>query len=357
MSSNVRNGGGVRGKVFVGLSGGVDSAVSAYLLKEAGYDVVAVFIKVWQPDFLECTWRDDRRSAMRVAAYLEIPLLTLDLEQTYEREVVQYMVREYERGRVPNPDVMCNKYVKFGDFLAYAKAHGADYIATGHYAQIINTHGDHALHEGKDPEKDQSYFLWTLPKAELPYMLFPIGHLHKSAVRSIAVRAGLPNAARKDSQGLCFMGHVDIPDFLAHYLKLTAGAVLNTSGVRIGTHKGALIYTLGQRHGFRIDVAGTQTTPYYVIAKDLSANTITVDTRAHEAEHMQRTFVLSDTNVFDAKVTACDVRLRYHGERIPCSINESGVVEIAHEAFCTPGQSAVFYKGTAVVRGGVIEST
>jgi tRNA-specific 2-thiouridylase len=172
-------------KVFVGLSGGVDSSVSAALLLRDGYEVVGVFIKVWQADFLPCTWREERREAMRAAAHLGIPFVTLDLERAYKEEVVDYMIREYGAGRIPNPDVMCNKYVKFGSFLEYAKAHGADFIATGHYAQIFpaseedtkeTTHA-FALHAGVDSEKDQSYFLWTLTQHELSSTLFPVGHL------------------------------------------------------------------------------------------------------------------------------------------------------------------------------------
>ena len=168
-------------KVFLGMSGGVDSSVSAVLLKQAGYDVTGVFIRVWQPEGGECTWKDERRDAMRVAAHLNIPFVTLDLRDAYKKGVVDYMISAYKAGKTPNPDVMCNREVKFGAFWDWAKKQGADYIATGHYAQVIN--GD--MLEGADTNKDQSYFLWTLQKEELAHVLFPVGHLQKSEVRTI----------------------------------------------------------------------------------------------------------------------------------------------------------------------------
>ena len=255
-------------KVFVGMSGGVDSSVSVALLKVAtpnnfsklfgrptpegfsGYEVVGVFIKVWQADFLPCTWREERREAMRAAAHLGIPLITLDLEKEYKDEVVDYMIREYSMGRVPNPDVMCNKHVKFGAFLEFAKKNGADFIATGHYARIQSSHHTlppkpYSLLMGVDAEKDQSYFLWTLTQDQLAHTLFPVGHLQKSEVRDLAKEFGLPNAEKKDSQGLCFMGAVDMADFLKHYLKTEVGNVLDKDGNIIGTHQGAILYTIG----------------------------------------------------------------------------------------------------------------
>src|SRR3990167_10752607 len=189
-------------KVLVGLSGGVDSSVAAALLKKDGYDVTGIFIKVWQADFLPCTWREERRDAMRVAAHLDIPFLTLDLEKEYKKEVVDYMIHEYGAGRVPNPDVMCNKHVKFGAFLDFAKKQGADFVATGHYARNEKQHdGRFHLLAGLDKEKDQSYFLWMLTQTELAHVLFPVGRLQKSEVRFLAKKFGLPNAEKRDSQG------------------------------------------------------------------------------------------------------------------------------------------------------------
>jgi len=182
-------------KVFVGMSGGVDSSVSAYLLKKAGHEVTGVFIRVWQPEGGECTWKDERRDAMRVCAHLDIPFVTLDLRDAYKKGVVDYMIAEYKAGRTPNPDVMCNRQVKFGAFWQWATDQGADHIATGHYAQVK----DGQLYEGADKNKDQSYFLWTLQKEELNHIMFPVGHLQKGEVRVIAEKAKLPVFDKKDS--------------------------------------------------------------------------------------------------------------------------------------------------------------
>ena len=218
----------IRPKVFLGLSGGVDSSVSALLLKKAGYDVTGVFIKVWHPDFLPCNWKEDRRDAMRICAQLDIPFLFFDFEKEYKREVVDYMVSEYKLGRTPNPDVMCNKYIKFGSFLKKAKEMGADFIATGHYARITNnkqsiTNNRFVLEEGVDKNKDQSYFLWTLTGEQLEQVFFPIGNLEKSEVRKIAKKNKLITFEKKDSQGLCFVGQVDMKDFLSHFIKTKKG--------------------------------------------------------------------------------------------------------------------------------------
>ena len=231
-------------KVFVGLSGGVDSAVSATLLKKQGYEVVGVFIKTWHPDFLECNEEDERRDAMRVAAFLDIPFLTFDLADVYKKEVADYMIREYKEGRTPNPDVMCNKEVKFGTFLKKAISMGADCVATGHYARVLSPceggvpEGRGGLLKGKDPSKDQSYFLWTLKQEQLERIVFPIGNLKKTEVRKLAKKFNLPVAEKKDSQGICFLGEIDLKEFLKHYIKLKKGKAaienLRKKGIKAG---------------------------------------------------------------------------------------------------------------------------
>ncbi|HMA78461.1 MAG TPA: tRNA 2-thiouridine(34) synthase MnmA, partial [Candidatus Paceibacterota bacterium] len=203
--------------VFVGLSGGVDSSVAAARLKKQGYRVVGVFIKVWHPDWLVCNWEQERLDAMRVAAHLEIPFLTCDAEQAYKDDVATYFIEEYRTGRTPNPDVMCNQQVKFGRFLEFARAQGADYIATGHYVQRVDTEAGIELHRGVDTGKDQSYFLWSLTANQLEQSLFPVGSSTKAEIRTEAETLQLPVAAKKDSQGICFLGQVDIPEFLSHY--------------------------------------------------------------------------------------------------------------------------------------------
>src|ERR1035437_6131617 len=235
--------------VFVGMSGGVDSSVSAAILKKEGYEVIGVFIRTWHPDFLPCNEEEERRDAMRVAAHLNIPFLTFDFEDIYKREVADYMISEYKMGRTPNPDVMCNKYVKFGAFIKKALSMGADYVATGHYAQVGEagkifsreypaSHRHHSkksflLRQSPDPSKDQSYFLWTLKQEQLKKILFPVGHLKKSEVRILAKKFKLPVAEKKDSQGICFLGPVDLKEFLKHYIKERKGKVLNEDGIII----------------------------------------------------------------------------------------------------------------------------
>ncbi|HEY4502376.1 MAG TPA: tRNA 2-thiouridine(34) synthase MnmA [Candidatus Paceibacterota bacterium] len=263
-------------KIFVGLSGGVDSSVAAFLLCKQGYAVTGVFIKVWQPDFLTCTWQDDRQDAMRVCAHLGIPFKTLDLSDVYKKNVVDYMIAEYKKGHTPNPDVMCNRSVKFGAFLQFAKEEGARAVATGHYAQI-KQHENHAtLWSSKDLKKDQTYFLWQLAQRDLSSVMFPIGHLRKEETRRIAARAGLITATKRDSQGLCFLGKLDMKDFLRHFIKEKQGDVVLTTGEVVGKHRGVLFYTLGERHGFTLETKETRG-PYYVVEKDNKRNRLIVD--------------------------------------------------------------------------------
>ena len=361
---------GQREKVFVGMSGGVDSSVSAALLQKEGYDVSGVFIKVWQADFLPCTWREERREAMRACAHLGIPFLTLDLETEYKEGVVDYMIREYGNGRTPNPDVMCNKHVKFGAFLDFAKKHGADFIATGHYARIQSSSYSllptpYSLLAGVDKEKDQSYFLWTLTQDQLAHTLFPVGGLEKSEVRKLAREFGLPNAEKKDSQGLCFMGPVDVKSFLAHYVAHEEGSVLSPDGAVIGVHDGALFYTIGQRHGFRVHHTTPQSGALYVISKNMAANTITAGGVAHTVQgESQATIEVVDSNLspllFESSPTQrCFVRTRYRGElhEVDITLCPNKNVQMKflgeHEPV-SEGQSAVFYLGEICLGGGVM---
>ncbi len=353
-------------KVFLGMSGGVDSSVSALLLLKAGYDVTGVFIRVWQPEGGECTWKDERRDAMRVAAHLHIPFVTLDLRREYKEGVVDYMISEYKAGRTPNPDVMCNRQVKFGAFWKWAKTAGADYIATGHYAQIV----DGQMLEGADTQKDQSYFLWTLEKEELQHVLFPIGHLQKPEVRKIAQKAGLPIFDKKDSQGVCFIGHIDMKEFLKEYIETHTGNVLDTDGNVIGSHEGALLYTLGERHGFTLYKQDTTQKRTYIIKKDIVKNTLTVsdDVTALDtdiSEGVKKSTVVSLTNVVlrdSLDVQGLECRMRYRQHRIPISHvekkgkkNQDGLtVTLTENQLVSSGQSMVFYRGSVCVGGGVM---
>jgi len=351
-------------KVFVGLSGGVDSSVSLALLKKAGFDVVGVFIKAWHPEWAPCDWKDDRRDAMRVCAKLGVPFRTLDLETVYKKEVVDYMVREYKAGRTPNPDVMCNKEVKFGAFLRYAKKEGADFVATGHYAQNKLTNSKHKLIVSKDKEKDQSYFLWTLTQEQLNHILFPVGGMTKSQVRSLAKKFRLATAEKKDSQGLCFVGKIDMKDFLAHFMKPKKGLVLDSNEKKIGTHTGAMFLTIGQRHGFSVSNAKTSSKPLYIVSKNNRKNTITVSGKNPDSiENLGvKNIVLSKTNwVSDPPVSGKSyaIRLRYRQKPLLGSLDKKGklwTVTLSHPFIgASVGQSLVVYDKDVCLGGGVIE--
>lgn len=264
--------------IAVAMSGGVDSSVSVALLKEAGYNVTGVFIRVWEPPFLECDWPTEREDARRVAAHLDIPFSTIDLRDEYKKGVVDYMIHEYARGRTPNPDVMCNFRVKFGAFFEAMRERGFDAVATGHYAQVRDADGVHRMYAGVDQNKDQSYFLWTLSQDVLTHTMFPVGHLAKDEVRKEAERLNLPVAQKKDSQGVCFLGHVDMRDFLKRFIDVEPGDVLDIEGNVIGTHEGALLYTIGQRRGFTVTKKTSDQAPLFVVSKDTERNTITVAT-------------------------------------------------------------------------------
>jgi len=385
-------------RVFVAMSGGVDSSVSAALLKEQGY--TGVFIHAWQPDFLECERGDDRQEAMRAAAHLEIPFLTFDLEKEYKKEVVDYMIAEYKAGRTPNPDVVCNKKIKFGEFLKKAIDMGADYIATGHYAQkgfriqnlesrkessdVLNPKF-YILYAGKDKNKDQSYFLWTLTQEQLHHTLFPIGDYMKPEVRKIARKFGLPNAERKESQGLCFVGEFKMQKFLEHFIAPIRGDVLSKKGEVIGWHNGSFYFTLGQRHGFTITKKGPNDIPHYVVSKDLKRNTITVSNEEERKESSTKEVLIENVNFISGDTpnqkTEYSARIRYRQPLQVCRFNE-----LTHEDYklndaeddsfnpsslkhqqlikfekpqkaVTPGQSLVLYDGEECLGGGIIANT
>lgn len=348
--------------VFVGLSGGVDSSVAALRLQRQGYRVVGVFIKVWHPDWLVCNWEQERLDAMRVAAHLDIPFLTCDAEAAYKQGVADYFIAEYLAGRTPNPDVMCNRQVKFGAFLDFAKKQGADYIATGHYAQNIATEsGLNVLMRGKDSEKDQSYFLWTLTQEQLQHVLLPVGNSDKSTIRKVAADAKLPTAEKRDSQGVCFLGHINIPEFLSHYTDLADGAVLDEAGQRIGTHVGALVYTLGQRHGFTVHAKSTLTEPHYVVSRDLAANTVTVSTHRPELQAGTALRLTNCSWVSEQPKSnfTLEAQCRYRQKPFLVTVTQlsDGNVSVTpKDATDLPssGQSCVLYQGEQCVGGGII---
>lgn len=312
----ISNGAGVRGKnIFVGLSGGVDSAVSAALLQQAGARVTGVFIKGWYPPGMPCTWALERRDAMRVAARLHIPFRTLDASAEYKKSVIDYLLAEYRAGRTPNPDVMCNKEVKFGAFYRYAMAEGADAIATGHY---------------RSGEKDQSYFLWAVPKNVLDATLFPVGNLKKEGVRALAKRFNLPVSLKKDSQGICFLGAVSVKEFLEK---------------EFGSDNPALLYTLGQR-------TSLPNGPWYVVGKDVEKKEIAV---ARERSPSTQEIPFADANWFVEPKGELEAQYRYRGPRVAGHIKDARFISAGPlPEIPVPGQSIVLYRDDELVGGGSI---
>lgn len=336
----------VRGKnIFVGLSGGVDSAVSAALLKEAGAQVTGVFIKGWYPPGMPCSWAAERRDAMRVAARLHIPFLTLDASKEYKKSVIDYLIAEYRAGRTPNPDVMCNREVKFGAFYRFAKEQGADTIATGHY---------------RSGEKDQSYFLWAVPREALDATLFPVGHMEKDHVRILAKRFDLPVAEKRDSQGVCFLGNISVEEFLTMEFGTNPGKARDAAGVVVGTHDGATLYTLGERVALRDDTSGlpAQTGPWFVLAKDMPANELRVGRSPVEASRAALAIRFSHANWLGDAAQVIEAQYRYRGPRIGGHIEQGRFLSDGScDEIPTPGQSLVFYdKDGELVGGGILEA-
>lgn len=347
--------------VFVGLSGGVDSAVAAALLKRAGHDVVGCFIKIWQPEFIECTWREDRLDAMRVAAALGIPFREIDFSAEYKQEVVDDMILNYSRGITPNPDVLCNSAIKFGHFLSWALEKGAEMIATGHYARITHERltKSFMLRRGKDAQKDQSYFLWQLGQHELSHSLLPIGDLTKGDVRLLAKKFALLNANRPDSQGLCFVGDVTLPEFLSRYLALKSGAVLDSGGDVIGEHQGAALYTIGQRHGFAVRNSDARGDEHYVMAIDTAANAITVSRDRRDAKKCEIT--LEGVRWINPLSLPCEAhaKTRYREASVRVRIEEEAHrirVLFTEPHLVAPGQSLVLYQKDVCLGGGIISA-
>ncbi len=367
----------VKKTVFVGLSGGVDSSVSAAILKDQGYVVVGVFIRTWHPEFIQCNEEEERLDAMRVAAHLDIPFLTFDLEKEYKEGVADYMIEEYKKGRTPNPDVMCNREVKFGAFLQKALAMGADFVATGHYAKISSRKKEYAfekewlskardrateqkdilLKRGLDPAKDQVYFLWTLTSEQLSKIIFPVGNLKKEQVRKLAEKYKLPTASKKDSQGICFLGDIDLKDFLKHYIKSKKGDVRNERDEVVGEHDGAVFSTLGERHGFTITKKTPDDKRYYVVGKDIEKNILYVS-QSPKQNHSGalQSYKIENTNwvVTPKEGKSYTAQIRYHGEFLECEVKNQDEVIFKKPTMIAGGQSIVVYDGDIVLGGGTV---
>lgn len=343
--------------VYVGMSGGVDSSVTAALLIEQGYNVTGVYMKNWSQDLpgFVCPWKEDYQDAKRVAVQLGIDFKMYDFETEYRQKVVDYMLDEYKAGRTPNPDIMCNQEVKFKLFLEAALDDGADMIATGHYSRIQ----DGKLFTGLDKNKDQSYFLYRVKESALQKSLMPIGELQKPEVREIAKKLGLATADKKDSQGICFVGKVGIKDFLLAELgPQQHGDVIDQNGLKLGEHDGAIFYTIGQRHGLQIGGG----LPYYVTGKDMAKNQVFVTTDLQDKQLWHRELKLSDVHWINGEPDlskSYQVRTRYRAPLVPISkLEKTDSILIVHlnedVRAITPGQSAVIYDGDHCLGGGIV---
>ncbi len=388
-------------RVVVGLSGGVDSSVAAYLLKEQGYEVIGMFMRNWHDETVtlssDCPWIDDANDALLVAQHLGIPFQVVDLSSDYKKRIVDYMFREYEAGRTPNPDVLCNREIKFDVFLKEALSLGADFVATGHYCRkIIHENGSHGLLSGVDSNKDQSYFLCQVSQEQLQKALFPIGELTKKEVRSIAAEHGLITAEKKDSQGLCFVGKISLPTFLQQQLAPKAGSVVEipddleqfsayasiphtmesveelakpfsyqfSMGKHVANHQGAHYYTIGQRKGLHI---GGRPKPSFVLATDTKENIIySGQTDEHPGlyrlalrlESKELNWIQYITNEVLEKGFDCFIRIRYRQALQKGTLLKKGerlyVLFEKQQRGITPGQFAAFYHGEELLGSGII---
>ncbi len=369
-------------RVYVGMSGGVDSSLAAALLVEQGYEVTGVYMKNWSQDMpgLRCPWADDLADAKRVAVQLGIDFKVFDFEQQYRDKVVQYMIDEYSLGRTPNPDIMCNQEVKFRLFLDTALADGAEMIATGHYAVVdhgvpvrssppnrvspanagdggndLEEQSGHArLLQAADTLKDQTYFLYRVTGEALNKTLFPLGGYQKAEVRQMAKSRGLWTATKKDSMGVCFVGQVGMRDFLGQYVTTNTGDIIEKeSGAVVGQHDGAIFYTLGQRHG--LSVGGGL--PYYVVGKSMDKNEVYVSRNINDASMWRNSLELTNIHWINEPAKESEplrVRLRHRGKLLGASLSGTTLQLVEPERAAAPGQSAVLYRGSECLGGGIV---
>lgn len=350
-------------KVVVGLSGGVDSAVAAYLLKEQGHEVIGIFMKNWEDDDEGCTAEEDARSARMVADHLGIPFYTFNFVKQYWDKVFAHFLEEYGKGYTPNPDILCNKEIKFKAFLEKAMQLNVDCIATGHYARVREHKGVYQLLKGVDANKDQSYFLYTLQQSALSRAMFPLGDIEKTEVRAIAKQAGLPNWDRKDSTGICFIGERKFKDFLTQYLGTKPGAICDPDGNEVGRHDGLMFHTIGQRQGLGIGGPGD---PWFVVAKDTDSNTLIAAQGKNNPHLLAPALRFSDLLTTDGQPLdlprRCTAKIRYRQSDQPGVIHASEksgeyLMVFDHiQRAISPKQSIVLYDGDVCLGGGIIET-
>lgn len=351
-----------KGRAIVGMSGGVDSSVAAMLLQQQGWDVVGVFMKNWSgvisPDGQECSWRQDREDALRVAAHLEIPLLTWDFEEEYRKKVFAYFLKEYQHGRTPNPDVLCNRFIKFDIFTKAARKFGADVVATGHYARCRVTRLGARLYRGKDSAKDQSYFLCRVRARDLAYVRFPLGELTKQEVRAIATKHDLPTKDKPDSQGICFVGEVSLQDFLRLYVRSSPGTIVDADTREVlGTHDGLEFFTIGQRHV----ALGGSGAPYYVSKKNRRTHTLEVVKGADHPALFSTTFEATRPTWIRAPRSlsfTAQIQVRYRQEPVKARVTlrgrRVGVHTSSPQRAITPGQFVAFYRKDELLGSAVL---
>ncbi|UII54985.1 tRNA 2-thiouridine(34) synthase MnmA [Cytobacillus spongiae] len=350
-------------RVVVGMSGGVDSSVAALLLKEQGYDVIGIFMKNWDDTDENgvCTATEDYNDVIRVCNQIGIPYYAVNFEKQYWDKVFTYFLDEYKEGRTPNPDVMCNKEIKFKAFLEHAMNLGADYLATGHYARVETVDGQVKMLRGLDDNKDQTYFLNQLTQEQLEKVMFPIGNIEKSEVREIAKRANLATATKKDSTGICFIGERNFKEFLSNYLPAQPGNMETLDGEVVGKHDGLMYYTIGQRHGLGIGGAGE---PWFVIGKDLKRNVLFVGQSFHNeklySDYIIATNVSWVSNAEKPEIFECTAKFRYRQPDNYVTVEQlgEGKVKVSFREpirAVTPGQAVVFYNGDECLGGGTID--
>ncbi|ELI1754795.1 tRNA 2-thiouridine(34) synthase MnmA [Listeria monocytogenes] len=351
-------------RVVVGMSGGVDSSVTAHILKEQGYDVIGIFMKNWDDtdEFGVCTATEDYDDVIRVANQIGIPYYAVNFEKEYWDKVFTYFLDEYKLGRTPNPDVMCNKEIKFKAFLEHAESLGADYVATGHYAQVKKVGDEIELLRGVDNNKDQTYFLNQLSQDQLKKVMFPLGGMEKTEVREIAKKAGLATANKKDSTGICFIGERNFKQFLSEYLPAQPGEMRTLKGEVLGKHDGLMYYTIGQRHGLGIGGDGE---PWFVVGKDLKENVLFVEQGFHHETLYSDSLIATDisftTNAAKPKTIECTAKFRYRqtDTKVNVHLREDGTAEVVFAdpvRAITPGQAVVFYDGDICLGGGTIDT-